>query len=251
MNNISEKIKSGAVLSNAWMTSGSAWSAELVSKVGFDVMTIDAQHGLATDLSAILPMLQAMQSGKSVPFVRIPSTDAAFAMRMLDAGALGLICPLIKTPAEVKEFVSASYYPPLGERSLGPFRASLYQENYFTSANENITTLAMIETKESFDNLSEIACIEGLTGLYVGPWDLSISLGFKNVADFEDPKQLSIFEKIINEAEKNGKWAGIQCPNPEIGLKMSKLGFKFITIYEDTVGIKLSAKADLKTFKLD
>jgi 4-hydroxy-2-oxoheptanedioate aldolase len=248
MIDIKEKIKAGKSVSNAWTTIPSSWTAELISQVGFDVMTIDAQHGLATDLSSILPIFQAMQGSDTMPFVRLPANDAAFAMRMLDAGAMGIICPMIKTREETERFVSNCRFKPSGERSFGPIRSSKINSDYFNKSNDLITTMAMIETKEAVENLADIAKTENLNGFYVGPWDLSLSLGLDKMADFEDPKLQQVFDKILNEADKNGLFVGLHCGGVEEGLKMEKMGFKFLTIFNDSRAIQTAAHQSAEAF---
>lgn len=110
---------------NAWLTIPSAWTAELLAQAGFDAMTLDLQHGLIDDATAVT-MLQAISTTDAVPLVRLPWNDPAAVMRALDAGAYGVICPMINTRAEAEAFVGTCRYPPRGYRSYGPIRAALY-----------------------------------------------------------------------------------------------------------------------------
>lgn len=249
MTNLLEKIKSKAIIKDAWTSIPSSWTAELIAQAGFDTMTIDAQHGLATSLSQILPMLQAIEGTGTAPLVRLPSNDGAFAMSMLDAGVEGLICPMIKTAAETAYFVKNCLYQPQGERSFGPIRAAKVHKGYFTKANESILRLVMIETKEAITNLEEISKVESLSGFYVGPWDLGLSLGHEKLGDFEDPKLLRIFENILNAAAKSNKLTAIHCTSSEDGLKMSKMGFQMVTIFNDTTAIVNATNDSLQAFK--
>ncbi len=146
---LKSRWKGNETLINAWVSIPNAWSAEIVAQSGFDTMAIDAQHGLATDLTTILPMLQAISTTETVPFVRLPDHDSAFMMRMLDAGAKGLICPMVNNRHEAEQFVRNCHYPPFGYRSFGPVRAeSLYKGNYFKDAADTFVTMAMIETAD-------------------------------------------------------------------------------------------------------
>lgn len=249
MTNLLQKIQSGAIIKDAWISIPSSWTTELVAQAGFDTMTIDTQHGLATNLSQILPMLQTIEGTGTAPLVRLPNNDGAFAMSMLDAGVEGLICPMIKTAADTEAFVKNCLYQPRGERSFGPIRAAKVHKDYFKNADESILKLVMIETKESVENLEDIAKVDGLSGFYVGPWDLGLSIGLETQGDFNNPSLLSVFDKVLNEAAKSNKFTAIHCTNPEDGLKMSKMGFQMVTIFNDTTAIINAANETLKAFK--
>jgi len=234
---------------NAWITIPSSWTAEVMANAGFDAMTIDAQHGLASDASAILPILQAISTTNTVPLVRVPWNDPATHMRMLDMGAYGVICPMVNNRQESEKFVGACRYIPNGYRSLGPVRASLYGgDDYFDRAIDEIVTLTMIETAEGLKNVEDIAKTPTMTGFYIGPWDLSISLRRPKQGDFDDIEMLKAFEKVLNAAEKNNLVSGIQCPSPEVAVRMSEMGFRFVTAVSDTTLLKQGAMEGLQIF---
>ncbi len=248
-NSLIQRWQQGQTLVNGWLTIPSSWTAELLAHAGFDTLTIDAQHGLATDMSAILPMLQAIATTDTLPLVRVPWNDAATHMRMLDAGAQGIICPMLNTRAETEAFVHACRYPPLGYRSFGPMRAGLRTPEYFRTANQEIVTLAMIETELGYKNLEDLAQTPGLTGLYVGPWDLCLSLGLEKVADFSDPTLLDILKHILGVAVKNKLVAGIHCDSPETAVRMQEMGFQLVTPLTDTIMLQKAAAEGLNRFR--
>lgn len=249
-NKIKDKWTKGEVVTNAWISTPSSWSSEIMASVGFDVMTIDAQHGLATDLSTILPMLQAIEGSGTVPFVRLPANDPAYIMRMLDAGVAGLICPMLDTAEETAAFVKAAKYYPKGNRSLGPTRSNVvYGENYAKQANDFTITLAMIETPEALKNIREIAQVPNLDGFYVGPWDLSMSLGYEKLADFQDPSFLDILKHILAVATENNLVVGIHAGTPQNARLFADLGYKFVTMINDSSALKAIAKSTLAEFK--
>lgn len=235
---------------NGWLTIPSSWSAEVMALAGFDSLTIDAQHGLATDLTTILPMLQAIATTDTVPLVRVAWNDPAEHMRMLDAGAQGIICPMLDTRAETEAFVKACRYPPLGYRSFGPMRAALRTgAEYYRMANAETITLAMIETAAGYHNLEDIAQTPHLTGLYVGTWDLSLSLGLEKTADFDDPILLEILQNILDVAAENKLVAGVHCDTPENGIKMRKMGFQMVTPMTDTFLLQKAAAEGVHRFR--
>ncbi len=233
---------------NAWITIPNTWTAELIAKQGFDVMTIDAQHGHAKDYESVLGVLQGMKGSETVPFVRTPWNEPSYAMSMLDAGALGLICPMINTREDTESFVQACRYPGEGYRSFGPIRAAELHENYFQNANENVIAMAMIETPSAYKNIEDIAATPTLDGLFLGPWDLSISLKHKNVADFDSDEMKAVFDKFLNVCAKNSIKAGVHCTTVEDAKMFSQMGFRLVTIFNDSDAIVSKAADSLNTF---
>ncbi len=147
---------------NGWLSIGNAFTAEIMAAQGYDSVTVDMQHG-ALDYSAALPMMQAMRASGVTVMARAPWREPGIIMKALDAGAQGIICPMINSAAEAAEFVSYMRYPPRGQRSFGPTRAAFAYGSYGVSANDEVLALAMIETREGLDNLEEIAATPGST----------------------------------------------------------------------------------------
>ncbi len=246
---LKSRWQAGKSTVNAWITIPNSWTAEIVARAGFDSVTIDAQHGLATDLSIILPMLQAISSVQIPAFIRLPDHNAAYIMRMLDAGVSGLICPMVNNCQEAENFVKNCHYPPWGYRSFGPLRAGeVHNGNYFQDAADTFLALAMIETADAVKNLDEIAATPRLDGLYVGPWDLSLAMGFSTMADFQNPDLLKLLDKILNAAAKHGKIAGIHCDTPETAWQMTQMGFRFVTPFSDSSGLANAATRAFNQF---
>ena len=230
---------------NAWCSIPSTVTAEMTSMNDFDSITIDMQHGLV-DYQATLNMLQVISGSGKTPMVRVPWNEPGIIMKALDAGALGIICPMINTPEDAKSFVGATRYAPLGYRSSGPTRAMMvHGSNYHDEANDKIISFAMIETVEALENVEKIAATNGLTGIYIGPSDLSISMGFKPGLDREEPEMIEAIQKIENACKKNNIKVGIHCLSPfYLKTKLSN-GYDLATlasdirIYAEGVGNKL------------
>lgn len=227
---------------NAWLTIPDAWTAEIMAHIGFDAITIDMQHGLA-DYQTALSMLQAISTTDAVPLVRIPWNEPVAIMRLLDAGAYGLVCPMVNSREEAEAFVGACRYPPLGFRSYGPIRANIYAgDDYFDNANHEIMTFAMIETAQALDNIEEIVTTQGLDGVYVGTVDLSISMGLPGLGDLNDPELQDALNNIMMQVVKHKRIAGIHASTPDDAAKLSEQGFRLITFVNDTKLLRSAAK---------
>ena len=239
----------GRTAVNGWLHIPSSWSAEIMAHAGWDSLTVDLQHGLA-DYESAVTMFQAISSTNVMPLARVTWNDPAQIMRLLDAGAYGLICPMINNRAEAEAFVGACRYPPLGYRSLGPTRARVYAgADYAQHANDTIIALAMVETQKALDNLEAILTTPGLDGVFVGPGDLRLSLTGKTRMDLNDPILLEALERIVNVARENGRVAGIWVPDTPTGQKMSQLGYQLITISTDTRMLTAAAQDIVTQFK--
>ena len=225
--------KSGGAAINGWLTIGNSFSAETMAHQGWDTLTIDLQHGMV-DYQAMVPMLQAISTTDTVPIVRVPWLEPGILMKALDAGAYGVICPMIGTREEAQRLVAYTHYAPRGTRSFGPVRALLYGgPDYQEHANDAIVTFAMIETAQALDNLDQIMSVEGLDAIYIGPSDLSLALGCRPVFDDVDPKAAEAIDHILERARAHGLVAGIHNGSTGTALKRIQKGFQFVTVGSD------------------
>ncbi len=224
-----------AAIINGWLAIPSSYSAEIFGHQGYDAVTVDLQHGMI-DFASALSMLQALSATPAVPLVRVADNDPAQIMRMLDAGAYGIICPMISTPEEARRFVAACRYPPLGNRSFGPARGLLYGgADYPQHANDEILTLAMIETREGLANLDAILTTEGLDGVFIGPNDLSLTLTGSASAESRHPEMLAAVERVVSQCRQRQKIAGIFCTSGEAAALRISEGFQFVTPANDVM----------------
>ena len=223
--------KKGAI--NAWCSIPRAVTAEMMSMNDFDSITIDMQHGLV-DYQVALNLLQVISGSGKTPMVRVPWNEPGIIMKSLDAGALGIICPMINTPEDAISFVGATRYEPEGHRSSGPTRALMvHGPNYHDEANDKIISLAMIETVEALENVEKIAATDGLTGIYIGPSDLSISMGLKPGLDRVEPEMIDAINKIYNACKNNNIKVGIHCLSPSYLKEKLSNGFNLATLASD------------------
>jgi 4-hydroxy-2-oxoheptanedioate aldolase len=238
----------GAAL-NGWIALPSPLAAEAMMQAGWDSVTIDLQHGTAdyTDLLSLLPIIE---KAGVVPLVRVPWLDEAAIMRALDAGALGIIAPMIETEADARRLVAACLYPPLGARSFGPIRARLARgDSYGSVANGEIVPFAMIETRKAVDNLAEILAVPGLGGVYIGPADLSMACGFPPGFDREEPEMLDLIVQILKRCTAAGLPCGLHCGSPTYAARMVSKGFALLTVGSDARFLEAGARAATAAFR--
>ena len=198
-NGVRELWRAGKPVINSWLGIPSSFSAEVMAHAGWDSLVVDMQHGMI-DYQVMVTMLQGISTTETMPLVRVPWNDPAHIQKALDAGAYGIICPMINNRAEAEKFVGSMRYAPLGYRSSGPIRASLYGgADYHAKANDIVVAFGMIETVEAMNNLDEILSTPGLDAVYVGPSDLSISMGY-------NPGRRQAGRMDDDGAEKGRRW---------------------------------------------
>lgn len=218
---------------NGWLAIPSTFSAETMAHQGWDSLTIDMQHGVV-DYQMAVNMLTAVSTTNTVPMVRVPWLDPGIIMKSLDAGAYAVICPMINSRAEAEKLVSYMRYAPRGVRSFGPIRALLYGgADYPAKANDTVIPFAMIETKQALESLDDILSVEGLDAIYVGPADLSLTLGCTPKFDQEEKPVVEAIDYIIAKAKQHGVFAGIHNGTPEYAQRMIAKGFRFVTLGSD------------------
>jgi 4-hydroxy-2-oxoheptanedioate aldolase len=248
-NTLRDAWKSGKKTVNGWLGIPSSVSAEAMAQGGWDSITVDCQHG-PIDFQAGVACFQAIAPYNTVPMARVPWLEPGIIMKMLDAGAYGIICPMVNTMEEAERFVGACRYFPAGYRSFGPTRVSWYAgSDYYAHANSSILTLAMIETKQALSNLDAILSVPGLDGVYVGPADLAITLGEQPAGDPTSTVTLGAIKEIITKTKAKGLFAGIHTASADGAKdKTENFGFDFATVLADTALLANAAKAAVSSF---
>jgi 4-hydroxy-2-oxoheptanedioate aldolase len=248
-NRLREIWRAGGAAVNGWLAIPSSFSTETMAHQGWDSLTIDMQHGVI-DYTAAVTMLTAISTTDTVPVVRVPWLDSGILMKMLDAGAYGLICPMVSTREQAQQLVAATHYPPRGTRSFGPIRALLYGgADYLQHADDTVVAFAMIETAEALENLDAILSVEGLDAIYVGPGDLSLALGCKPTFDEVEAPVAQAIDHILDRAKAHGVVAGIHNMSPEAARKRVAKGFQFVTVSSDSRLMATGAQQALKTMR--
>jgi len=235
-NQLKRRWQAGQSAINGWLSIGNAFTAEIMAEQGYDSLTIDAQHG-ALDYSALLPMLQAMRASAVTPMVRVPWREAGAIMKALDAGAQGIICPMVNSAADAAEFVSYVRYPPAGQRSFGPTRAAFAYGGYGVAANDEVLALAMIETAQGVENLDAIAATKGLDGIYIGPADLTLGTQHGRLSpgfDREEPEMIALIQRILVACKAHGIAACLHCGSADYAARAIQWGFDLTTVSGDS-----------------
>jgi 4-hydroxy-2-oxoheptanedioate aldolase len=236
----------GEATFGAWCSIPSSLSAELVANAGYDYVCVDTQHG-AIGYSDALTMLQAAALRGAAPVVRVTWNDPAEIMKALDAGALGVIVPLVSTAEEAARAVAACRYPPKGIRSFGPIRASLVAGSRDPADLDQVVCIVMVETAEGLANVEEIAATPGLDGIYIGPSDLSLAVGLPPAYEQTEPAHVDAVERIRAACEAHGIVAGMHCAGGAMAARRHQQGFRMITVGADGVFLSTTAAKELAT----
>jgi 2-keto-3-deoxy-L-rhamnonate aldolase RhmA len=234
MNWIRKRVLNGEPVIGTWLGLGSPTVAEIAGQIGFDWLLIDMEHG-SGDEGDVLGQLQALSGSKTSPIVRVAANNPALVKRALDLGAAGIMVPWVNSAAEAQAAVSAMRYPPLGIRGVsGSVRAANYgrdAKNYFQQANENLLTVVQIETAQAVEQAHDIAALDGVDVLFIGPADLTASLGIPSQLDHPDFQ--AACHKILTACKKSGKQAGILLKDHSRAQKALADGFHFLAFSSD------------------
>ena len=220
----------GRGIRTTWLHSASPLSAEMIARVGWDCLVADMQHSM-TGFDEMVTLLQVTTNLGATVLVRPPALDMALIGRLLDAGASGIICPMVSSTADAEMFVAACRYPPGGSRSIGPVRARLlFGDDYVSRANNEVLVVAMIETPGGLAALDGIANVPGIDGLFAGPSDLASSLGRSPRMDTDDTVVLDALRRIAQSAVKANIMAGLACETAVYAKRMLAEGYRmFVT----------------------
>jgi 4-hydroxy-2-oxoheptanedioate aldolase len=252
MNKLRARLKSGKACLNGWLAIPSGFSAETMAQCGFDSVTVDMQHGVQ-DYQSMVQCFHAMDRYPITPLTRVPWNEPGIIGKALDGGAWGIICPMVNNAAEATALANACLYPPKGRRSNGPIRAGAYgtETPYQSVANDEVLVIPMIETQEALDNIDAILDVPGISGIYIGPSDLGLSLGMKPILDREEPEIFPIYEKLIKATEKRGLFAGIHNASGAYAARMIAMGFRFVTLSNDSGLMARAARAEIAVTRKD
>jgi 4-hydroxy-2-oxoheptanedioate aldolase len=243
MTALRELWDSGRPTIGGWCVMPGVFSAELMGRSGFDWVCVDTQHGLV-GYDQMVPMLQALAVSGTPAFVRVRWNEPGEIMKALDAGAQGVIVPMVNSAEEARRAVGASRYPPDGYRSWGPVRAALGVEGYSPELGNRRTLVAiMIETDSGLERMDDILAVPGIDAVYVGPNDLAVTHGLPPSAKVEDEEHAALIGAILAGCRRHGVVAGIHCGSVETAQRWREAGFRMLNVNSDAVFMREQAAA--------
>ena len=249
-NVVRQRLLSGKPALGAFLSLGSPHVAELMAHAGFDWLLIEAEH-TALDAAQIEHMLMAIGGTGTVPIVRTLSSDPLLIQKTLDAGAMGVFVPMVRSADEARAIVQATRYPPEGTRGFGPLRASQYTldyEDYLASANENILVALIIETKEAVENIEAILDVPGVDVVYFGLFDLCIAIGL-NPLEMPFPEIDEIVGRTLKLCKEKGVAIGAGAATPDDLRKLLDQGYTFLNYGSDVQILKDKALEGIRTYR--
>ena len=233
-----------------WLMAGTPSNAEALGHAGFDWLLIDMEHG-PIDFREAWQMLQAVECTSAMPILRVSnSDDPALVKRALDLGARALMFPYVQSAEQARRIVASAKYPPLGQRGFaGVHRASRYGtfSDYGKLANDLTTCIVQLETPEAIDRLEEIAAVEGVDALFIGPGDLSAALGC--IGNLQDERVQTLMRSAAQRARAAGIPVGTLGPSPEMVNGFVEMGYDYVAVGSDLVFMMQQAKAVLARMK--
>jgi 4-hydroxy-2-oxoheptanedioate aldolase len=249
-NRVKQLWREGKPIACAWLNTPDTYVVETMANAGLDAIVIDMQHGMAIGPDRAAVALQVISTTETVPLVRVPWNEPAYIQYVLDAGAYGVIVPLVNSRAEAAKAAGACRYAPLGYRSNGANRARYYAgQDYFTHANDEIICLVMIETTQAIEHLDEIATTPGVDGLYIGPTDLAITMGLEPLLDHPDPQHAAAVQRVREAAARAGIQAGIHTTGAAEVRRRYAQGFSFCTLGTDIGFVATGVRQAIATLR--
>lgn len=234
-----------------WIQIGHPAVAEILARVGYDWICVDMEHG-SIDIETLTHLFRAIEANDVVPITRLPLNDLIWIRRSLDAGAMGLIIPMVNSAQEIESAIRYAKYPPRGERGYGYSRANSFGmdfEDYIARANETITIIAQIEHKDGIENIDSILQVQDLDGVFIGPLDLSGSYG--KTGQLDCPEMREARQRYLESCKKHKKCAGIHIVHPDEHSIRNAIdqGYKMIALGVDGVFLEMASSSALKASK--
>lgn len=235
-----DKLIKGESVIGTFFNIGGNTAAEALGISGLDFFIVDTEHG-PFDVESTMDFIRSAEPKGITPLVRIKEISRAAVLKMLDIGAKGLIVPSVETVDQVKQLVEYGKYYPLGKRGFFFGRAAAFgfeeftkdKDEYFKTCNESTMIIPQCETQGCLDNIEEIANIEGVDGIFVGPYDLSIGIG--KPLQFTDPIYKSAIDRIVKACKAAGKYLFIYCPDAGIAKEYLEQGFNGVAVGVDVM----------------
>jgi 4-hydroxy-2-oxoheptanedioate aldolase len=228
----------------AWMTLREPLLAEHAATIGYDFVCVDMQHGFS-EFSDAATMFTAIARGGATPIARVPWNEPGLIGRVIDAGSLGVIIPMVNNADQARAAAAACKYAPIGARSFGPHVGRIrYGADYFSVANGMVSCLPMVETIEAVDNIDGILAVPGVDGVYLGPADLSVSVGLPPSMNADEPVIAGALARVLDACARHGKIAGIHA-TPATVEQRQREGYRMLTVGGDIAAVLQALQANL------
>ncbi len=238
-------LAEGRTAFGLWSVVPGSVGAEILAEAGADYVCVDQQHGLI-DYDSMVPMFQAIRAEGAAPITRVLSNDPFLIMKALDAGAWGVIVPLVNSTEDAARAVAACRYPPRGMRSYGPVRAAgVIGSRDPEELGGEVLCLVMVETREALERVEEIAATPGLDGIYIGPSDLALSLRLPPTLDVSEDVHVEAVNEIREACHRHGIAAGIHSASGEPARGHAEAGFDMVTVASDAALLKNAARTEV------
>lgn len=232
-NKLKRNLYQGKTCFGTWIASGNPSSVDILKNLSFDWFVIDSEHS-AIGAETIGHMMQAVGGSNVVPLVRVGLNDQYLVKLALDAGAFGVVVPLVNSKADAEKAVSFAMYPPRGIRGAAGTRASRYgldSKEYLRTANAEIMVIAQVETTSALNSIDEILSVEGIDVAFVGPSDLTMSLGL--IDDRSNVRVTEAMNKVVKSCQNRGKIPGVMASSTDEVKNAVERGFRFISLASD------------------
>ncbi len=245
INRVKQLWREGKPAIGGFLSIPNGFSAEVMAHTGLDWLCADMQHG-CVDYSDVVTMLTAISTTAVTPFVRVPWNEPSMIMKVLDAGAYGVIVPMVSNRGEAERAGAACRYPPVGMRSNGPNRALLYGgADYQKNADREMACVVMIETAEGIQKMDEIVSTPGVDAVYIGPTDLALALGLPPVMDNDDPLHVATVNKILETCQRHNVVAAIHTAGAKFTQRYIDQGFRMVMLGADRAAMSNYMKAEI------
>lgn len=251
-NQFKSGLKGDKAMIGFWLSLASPYTAEIAAGAGFDWLLVDGEHG-PNDIPLLLSQLQTLAAFDVAPVVRVPIGETWLIKQVLDIGAQTVLVPMVETAGQARQLVKAMNYPPLGVRGVGAAvaRASAFNRipDYLTTANNEVCLIVQAESKAAIDAIEEIAAVDGVDAIFIGPADLAADMGFPGKGT--EPLVLETIEKAILRIQAAGKPAGILNSDPTLARRYIELGAKFVAVGTDVTLYSQATAALARSYRGD
>ncbi|MCS7223067.1 MAG: aldolase/citrate lyase family protein [Armatimonadetes bacterium] len=227
------KLRRGESTVGSWLSVGSPYLAQVMARCGFDWLVVDTEHGTVSYPDMVLS-IQVLLPGPAVPIVRVPANDPVWIKRALDVGALGVLVPMVMNREEAQRAASWARFPPVGSRSAGGWLAGLWHgDDYFTASASQTLVAVQIEHEEAVAKADEIASVDGVDVVFIGPNDLAASMSLLGTNFRDNVRWKDAVQRVLEVSHSHGKACGIQCSDFEEAFQRLEQGFRFVAVSSD------------------